>query len=311
MRVTSNSYSENLVSHFHTLARRQLNLQDQIATGQRIQNASDDPFAAQQILQLRDESVANSQYQKNIGTHQEFAQVTHGAMRNLQKVLDRAQEIAFTIDSLDSPEDRTAYAAEVNGLLEHAVQKLGNAQHRGEFLMAGTKTDTKPFTITEDASGKITGVTFIGTSNTAESEIAPGVLVSSRVPGENRTTGERGLFADAQAGADIFAHLIALRDQIASGDLTTLQTTTRDQLKADEENVLFHMAKNGALQSRLENSLSSAKDENLAIEHQISNRADVDLAEAIVRLNQQQTNYQAALQSAGSIMDLSLLNFIR
>jgi flagellin-like hook-associated protein FlgL len=71
------------------------------------------------------------------------------------------------------------------------------------------------------------------------------------------------------------------------------------------------MAKNGALQSRLENTLSSAKDENLALEHEISNRADVDLAEAIVRLNQQQTNYQAALQSAGSIMNLSLLNYIR
>ena len=310
MRVTSNSHTDNLVSHFHTLARRQLNLQDQIASGQRIRNASEDPFAAHQVLQLRDEQVANSQYQRSIGTHQEFAQVTHGVMRNLQKLLDRAQEIAFTIDSLDSPEDRVAYAAEVNGLLEHAVQKLGNAQHRGEFLMAGTKTDTKPFALTQDVSGKITAVCFSGTSNTAESEIAPGVLVSSRVPGENRADGERGLFADSQAGADIFAHLIALRDQIASGDLATLQTT-RDQLKADEENVLFHMAKNGALQSRLENSLSSAKDESLAVENQISRRADVDLAEAIMRLNQQQTNYQAALQSAGSIMNLSLLNFLR
>jgi hypothetical protein len=28
-------------------------------------------------------------------------------------------------------------------------------------------------------------------------------------------------------------------------------------------------------------------------------------------LNQQQTNYQAALQSASSIMNLSLLNFLR
>ena len=75
MRVTSNSYSENLVSHFHTLAGRQLKLQDQIATGQRIQSVSDDPFTAQQVLQLRDESVANLQYQKNIGLHQEFATV--------------------------------------------------------------------------------------------------------------------------------------------------------------------------------------------------------------------------------------------
>ena len=307
MRVTSNSYSENLVSHFHTLAGRQLKLQDQIATGQRIQSVSDDPFTAQQVLQLRDESVANLQFQKNIGLHQEFATVTHGHMRNLQKVLDRAQEIAVTIDGLDSAEDRESYAAEVNQLLEHAVQKIANAQHRGEFVHAGTKTDTSPFTIQRDAAGKITSVTYAGTATTASSEIAPGVLVSSRVPG----AGIGGLFADSSAGSDIFAHLIALRDQIASGDLATVSSTTLDQLKADEDNVLFHMAQNGALQSRLESSLSSAKDEKLALEHEISNRADIDMAEAIVRLNQQQTNYQAALQSAGSIMQLSLLSFLR
>jgi flagellar hook-associated protein 3 FlgL len=302
MRVTSNNFSDNLVSHFHTLARRQLDLQNQIATGQRITAASDDPFAAQQVLQLRDDSVANAQYQKNIGTHQEFAKVTHGLMRNLQKVLDRAEEIAFT--DINSSEDRKTYAGEVNQLLEHALQ-IANSQHRGEFVLGGTKSDSEPFTSVKTAS-QITSVTYVGNTSVAESEIALGTSVASRVPG----SGNGGLFADSGAGADIFAHLISLRDQLASGDMTNI-STTRDQLLADEENVIFHMAKNGALQSRLETSLSSAKDEKLALENEISNRADVDMAEAIVRLNQQQTNYQAALQSASSTMNLSLLSFLR
>lgn len=311
MRVTSNTFSENLISQLHTLSRRQINLQDQISTGQRVQSASDDPFAAQQVLQLRDEAAANTQYQKNIGTHQEFANVTHGLMRNLQKVLDRAQEIAATVDDLDSPEDLQSYASEVDQLLQHAVQ-IANAQHRGEYLLGGNKTDTTSFTTTQNATGQIGAVTFAGSSNFAESEIAPGVLVSSRVPGENRTgAGERGLLSDSRSGADIFAHLIALRDQLASADVDAIQSTTREQLRADEENVLFHVAQNGALLARLESSLSSTKDERLELEHEISNRADIDLPEAIIRLNQQQTNYQAALQSAGSIMELSLLTFLR
>ena len=310
MRVTSNSFSENLVTNFHALARRQLALQDQIATGQRIKDASDDPFAAQQVLQLRDDAAANAQFKKNIGVHQEFAQVTHGLMRNLQKALDRAQEIATRVDDLESGEDLTSYAGEVNDLLNHVVQ-IANAQHRGEFLLAGTKTDTKPFNTTTDAAGKVTSVSFAGTASTAESEIDSGVLFTSRVPGENRGGGERGLIADTQAGADIFAHLISLRDQLASGDVAAIRTTTRAQLEADEENVLFHMAHNGALQSRLESSLKMAKDEDLALEKEISNRVDVDMPEAIVRLNQQQTNYQAALQSASSMMNMNLLSFLR
>ena len=310
MRVTSNNFSDNLVSNFHRLARRQLDLQNQIATGQRISAPSDDPIAAQQVLQLRDDSVANAQFQKNIGTHQEFATVTHGLMRNLQKVLDRAEEIAVSIDDIDSDEDLKTYAAEVNQLLEHALQ-IANAQHRGEFILGGTKSDSEPFTSVKGVADQITSVTFVGNTNVAESEIAPGTSVASRVPGENRSgSGERGLFADSGAGADIFAHLISLRDQLASGDMTNI-AATRDQLLADEENVIFNMAKNGALQSRLETSLSSAKDESLALENEISSRADVDMAEAIVHLNQQQTNYQAALQSASSTMNLSLLSFLR
>ncbi len=311
MRVTSNNFSENLISHLHSLSRRQIDLQNQIASGQRVHNASDDPFAAQQVLQLRDHSAANGQYQKNIQTHHEFADVTHGLMRNLQKVLDRAQEIAFSVDDIDSPQDLQSYATEIDQLLKHAVQ-ISNAQHRGDFLLGGTRTNTAPFTVVLDAAGSITSVQFEGSTNTAESEIASGVLVSSRVPGANSTgAGERGLLMDTRSGADLFGHLIALRDQLAAGDVTTIHSTTRDQLKADEENLLFHMADNGALQARLEGSLNAAKDEKLALETEISNRADADLPETIVRLNQQQTTYQAALQSAGSMMDLSLLTYLR
>ena len=311
MRVTANSYSENLITQLHTLARRQINLQNQVATGQRVQNASDDPFAAQQVLQLRDNAAANAQYQKNIQTHHEFADATHGLMRNLQKVLDRSQEIATMVDDLDSPEDLQSYATEIDQLIKHAVQ-VSSAQHRGEYLLGGTRTDTAPFTAVTDASGQLTSVTFGGNTNIPESEIGQGNLISSRVPGENRAgDGVRGLLADTRSGADFFGHLIALRDQLQAGDVAGIHATTRDQLKADEENLLFHVADNGALQSRLEASLNTAKDEKLSLEAEISNRTDADLPETIVRLNQEQTTYQAALQSAGSLLDLGLLPFLR
>ena len=146
MRVTSNNFSENLITNFHAIARRQLTLQDQIATGQRTKDASDDPFGAHQVLQLRDDMAANTQYQKNIGVHQEFATVTHGLMRNLQKVLDRAQEIATTVDDLDSPESLKDYAGEVNelglglGLSEFEERGEGDAAPTAVVFAPGRDT---------------------------------------------------------------------------------------------------------------------------------------------------------------------------
>jgi flagellar hook-associated protein 3 FlgL len=241
----------------------------------------------------------------------EFADATHGLMRNLQKVLDRAQEISTMVDDLDSAADLQSYATEIDQLLKHAVQ-VSNAQHRGEHLLGGTRTDAKPFSEVTDATGRVTAVRFDGNTNISESEIGEGNLVSSRVPGANTAgSGVRGLLADTRAGADFFGHLIALRDQLQAGDVAGIHSTTRDQLKVDEENLLFHVADNGALQARLDASLSTAKDEKLSLETEISNRTDADLPETIVRLNQEQTTYQAALQSAGALLDLGLLPFLR
>jgi len=310
MRVTSNSFSDSLINNLQTLARRQASLQNQIASGQRVQDAADDPLAAQEILGLRDDSVATAQYQKNIGVHSEFAQAANGQIQSLQTIFNRAQEIAFTID-IDSPEDLKSYGTEVAELIKEAVDVV-NKQHRGEYLFGGTETANPPFVATTDAQNRVQSVAFQGNSTQPSSEIASGVVISSRIPGENLTgTGEAGLVSDSRTGADLFAHLVLLQNQLFSGDAGAIQNTTRGELKKDEENILYHLANNGALQSRLESTLGTAKDDKLSIAGGLSQRTDIDLSETIVRLTQQQTTYQATLQSAGSMLDLNLLSFLR
>jgi flagellar hook-associated protein 3 FlgL len=310
MRVTNSSYSDSLVAHLQRISRRQASLQNQVSTGQRVQTPDDDPLAAAEVLRLKEQSGAAQQFQSNIQSHLEIAGVTHDAMRSLKTVLDRAMEIAFSTDGLDSTGDMQSFAATIGQLVEQAVQ-IGNSSHRGEFIFAGTKTATAPFEAARDGDGAVTGVTFAGNSEPIETEIAPGVLVGSRVIGDNSTgTGDRGLLSDARFGADFFGHLITLRDQLKSGDVAGV-TATRELLKQDEENLIYHIGGNASLQSRLEASLNSAKDEGIALEGEISRRADADLAETIVQLNQTQTSYQAALQSAGSVLNLTLLDFLR
>lgn len=311
MRVASNSYSDSLINHLQTLTRRQTALQTQIATGQRFKSAAEDPLAAQQVLDLRDESVATSQYQKNIQIHQEFATANHSALKSLHKIVNRAQEIAVSADQIESPDALKAYGLEVGELIKQAIH-ISNRQYRGEFIFSGTKSGNTTYTPTLDATGRVQSVEFGGNESQANSEIAPGVLIASRVSAENRSgSGELGLFADARTGSDLFGHLITLQNQLLSGDAKSIQEQTRVELAKDEENFLYHVASNGALQSRLETMLSLNKDHALALEGNLSKRTDIDFPEAIVRLTQQQTAYQATLQSAGSVLNMSLLNYLR
>ena len=123
MRVTSNSYADGLINQLQKLSSRQSAIQLQISTGQRIQDASDDPIAAQRVLTLRDDSVANTQYANNIATHQDFAHATQGALQSLQKILDRVQEIAVSASGgVNAPDDLKNYGVEVGQLLKQAVR---------------------------------------------------------------------------------------------------------------------------------------------------------------------------------------------
>jgi len=48
-----------------------------------------------------------------------------------------------------------------------------------------------------------------------------------------------------------------------------------------------------------------------SLEGQIAGETDVDLAKALVRLNETQMSYQAALQTGGKILNMSLMDYIR
>lgn len=311
MRVTSTSYADNLIAQLQAQSSRQSALQQQVASGQRIQTAEQDPLAMQQVLALRDDSASLTQFSENIKTHQEFATISGNVLKSLTKILDRAQEIAIRADGTASLKDLQSYGTEVGQLIRQAVD-LANTQHRGEYILGGTKSGSAPFTAASDASGNITAVTYSGSGATSESEIAPGVLVSSRMIGENSSgSGERGLFADSRFGTDLFGHLITLKNQLDAGDVNGIIQQTRGDLQSDEDNVLYHVGDNGALQARLEASLDHNTDIQQSIEGELSRKADTDLPSTIVKLNQTQTSYQATLQSAGSILNLTLLDFLR
>jgi flagellar hook-associated protein 3 FlgL len=311
MRVTSNTFPDSLVDQLARLAVRQNRLQNQAATGQRIQVASDDPVAMQRVLGLQNQAKSVAQYKKNIGNLQEVAQASYEAMRGLQKVLDRAGELAIQADSTRPATDLKVFATEVTQLIKQAVQSA-NAKYRGDYLFSGTQSDQTPFAIATDAEGNVTSVTYQGNQDVREAEIAEGTTMSVGVVGGNGTgTGPRGVLSDSRSGADFFNHLIELQNQLLAGDTQGIAATTRDALSRDEDNLLLHIGENGVKQSRLEAAAASATKQATTVEELVSNEVDADLAQTLVRLSQTQNAYQAAMQSGANLLSTSLLDYIR
>ena len=106
MRVTANTFPNSLLNQLSSLSQRQNKLQNQAATGQRVQLPEDDPVAMRRILDMQAEGKAVGQYQRNIARHRELATDSFNAIKSLKKVSDRAREIAISADGLKSPAER-------------------------------------------------------------------------------------------------------------------------------------------------------------------------------------------------------------
>jgi flagellar hook-associated protein 3 FlgL len=298
MRIATNTVSEGIVRQIQQLSSQQARLQTQVATGQRILQPEDDPAAVGRVLNLQSERRQIDQYASNADRALQIAQASYSGLNSIKTISDRATELGTLGTGALGPEAMKAYGSEVNQLIEQALQ-FANTRFNGDYIYGGTAVDAPPFTATRDASGKIVSVTYAG--NAAQASI-PLSEATSIAPG---TTG-----ATNSGLSDFLNNLIALRDGLNAGDSAAVETS-RTGLAQSEDLLISAIADNGGVQTRIEASRSQQADRMTSLDSLVSSETDADMPSTIVKLNQAQTAYQAALQSAANIMRLSLLDYIQ
>lgn len=311
MRVTSTTMPDLVRNQLNMLTGKQAKLQNQISTGQHIQKASDEPDGFLKVMEFQSESRSITQFRKNIDTYKELSTTNYSVVDSLNKLVNRAQEIATIADELKSPEELKIYSIEVNELINQALL-LANTESRNQYIFGGTVTDNPPFEKVTDASGDISSVNYTGNESPQDIIISNNLRTQAHIPGQNESgTGPFGLFKDIRNESDIFKSLIDLRDNLRSGDATKVQTESIPALKKDEENLIYQIGFIGSTQGHMESISGMLSEKNDSLNALSSSEADVDLTETILLLNQNSVAYQAALQAAGKILNTSLLDYIR
>jgi flagellar hook-associated protein 3 FlgL len=298
MRIASNTVQDNIVRQIQVLGGQTAKLQTQVATGQRIDSADDDPAAAGRVLSHQSELRRVEQYGLNATRALEISQASYSGISTLKDVSDRANEIATLGRAPTDPEALKAYSAEVNQMIEQLVQ-TGNSRLGNDYIFAGSKVDTPPFSVQRDASGNITSASYDG--DTAQVGI-PLSEVSSVSPFTNPATN--------QGIGDMINRLVALRDGLNNADGTAIAQSQTD-LQSSEDMLISAIADNGAVQLRIQVNQSQQQTRGDDLVKLVSSDTAADLPNSIVKLNQSQTAYQAALQSAANIMHLSLLDYLK
>jgi flagellar hook-associated protein 3 FlgL len=307
MHVTNTSFSNNFLYEIQQLESQQSTLQKQSTTGLKVTLPEDDPSVMNQVLNLQTEAGANTQYQSNITQIQDSATTASDALNSLQTLVEQAGEIATDANGVTSSTQLSTYATQAGQLIQQALQIANTKDANGNYIFAGAA----PFAAATDSSGNVTAVTYSGNTSTAKSEIASGLTVTAQIPGENTTgSGAEGLFADSRTGADIFSHLIALQQDLTSGNTSAISSTDGPNLTTDEDHVVTQISGNAVLQSTLEAAGNVASQNATSIDTQMSDATSADMATTLTQLSQTETTYEAALESGSLVMQTSLVNFL-
>src|SRR5665213_4328508 len=99
MRVATNSYTDTMLNEFSVLKQQQVNLQNQVSTGLRIQAPSDDPNAMESTLDDLSSQATQQQYSSNISTAQSQANSIYSVVQSLQTIASRVGDIATSAGS--------------------------------------------------------------------------------------------------------------------------------------------------------------------------------------------------------------------
>jgi flagellar hook-associated protein 3 FlgL len=298
MRISTASTSDNVLAQLQRLSTQQADLQNQVATGQRIFKPSDDPAAAARVIAAQMERASVSQYARNADAALEYSKTSYSGLEQFKKISDRAGELAVMGTGNLGASAMQAYASEVDQLLEQAATS-GNTRFRNDYIFGGTAVDAPPFNATRDASGKITAVSYVGDTGRVSVPLADGASIQPTPD------------ADTNSGlADFMNQLVALRDALSAGDSNATQAT-RTGLDAAENLLVSSLSEHGATQLRIEVAQTQQRTRLDSIETAISADSDVDLTSTIVRLNQTTQAYEAALSTGATMLKMSLLDYLK
>lgn len=298
MRVTERMMAGNLQGSLAALKSRMARMTDQISSGNRIRQPSDDPGAAGQAMRLQSKLSVMEQWETNLNDTRLWLGASEAALDRMTAILSRAREIAVAgANGATGEATRTALAPEIRQLTDELLEVL-NAQQLGSALFAGTQTALSPFSL-----DPVTGlVTYAGNAGEMRREIGPGITVTANLTGT-----QLGDWADPE---NMLTALWQLAQDLENQDHLAASASI-GRIDGALEQVIAARALVGGRDRRLDQAEDQMRGAFVRISDALEQARGVDMAKAILELSVAETAYRAALQTGARSIPPTLADFLR
>ncbi|ASN04726.1 flagellar hook-associated protein FlgL [Virgibacillus necropolis] len=293
MRITQGMLSNNMLRNLSNSYSTLDTYMNQLSTGKKINKPSDDPVIAMKGMNYRSQIIEVEQYTRNTNEVHNWMDNSDAALDKATQALQKMRELAVQASNdTYGDEERENIMEEVKQLKNHIID-IANTNVNGKFIFNGTKTDTKPITVTDDGT-----ITIDQNGSPVMIEVSSNTKLQANV-----------------AGSEVFSS--ELFDKI-DNFVSALDTNNQSEIEASIadldgsiNNVINARADLGARMNRLdliENRLSS---QEINATRMMSNNEDIDYEKVITKLIAQESVHRAALSAGSRIIQPTLLDFLR
>jgi flagellar hook-associated protein 3 FlgL len=295
MRVTQSMLSANSLRNISNSYLKMGQLQNQMSTGKKLTKPSDDPVSALKGMYYQSDLTSVQQYKRNVSEVQTWMDNSESGMEQANSALQRIRELVVNGQNSSLTDvDRNAISAEI-GQMKEDLAKTANTQIAGKYIFHGNDVMNPPV----DAD------TFTVASNLTDPkidnysvEVSNGVYLKANVNPAN-------VFSQ-----QLFDTICSIQTALKNNSSTDLDTSltnldkVMDTLSAERSDL-------GARSNRLDMVSNRLDSQEVTATKVLSDNEDVDMEKVIMDLTNQESVQRAALSVGASIIQPSLMDFLK
>lgn len=312
VRTGTFNNSQTMINQIMQSQNKLMELQQQISTGNKINNIYDSPIDNNAILSLNSQLVKIESYYSTIDNTKTQLNVQDATFSTVIDKLNRINEL--TVLAANSASGTTSLDAakdEINQLIDSVID-LANTQYNGQYIFSGAKIETPAYTKDEDGNIVYNGTPSTDPTYQRKVEISDGVKIAVNAPGDT-VFGSYSYdeATDTSTGEGLFKTLGDLSRMLEQDppDYDAIRGQL-DGIQSGIQHVSEVQSVYSSYVSRLDMTKSTLGDIELAATEQRQSIVELDIPSAISELINQNYAYQASMQTFTMLSNNSLLNYM-
>jgi flagellar hook-associated protein 3 FlgL len=294
-----------------------LKVGEQLSSGLRVSNPSDDPIAASRAVVLSQSQAKSTQYATARSFADQSLSMEENALSSVTSSIQDAQTmIVYGSTGTLSDDDRASIATKLEGIRSQLLNQANSRDGNGRYIFAGYQTDVAPFSDT----GAPAGVTYVGGADAITQKVDDGRTMAVSSTGSsvfmsitsNAKAEPDGSASETNLFNMLDSEIAALKTPQDDADDATKQVfqdamdKTNRGLSNSLNNVLAVRSAVGSQLAELDTLDAQGDDRDTIMASQMTDLVQVDYTQAISSYTMQQTALQASYKTFTDMSKLSL-----